>query len=135
MALLSRVGVLRSRHSRMDVARHSADLAPAVEPQAKIYSPSFARSDEDFLEALRAGRSDAHAELFRRHHERVAEVLERVLGPDTDLPDLIQEVFVHAILGAAKFRGGVDALRPWLVAIAVHRARALIRRRRVWRRF
>ena len=133
--MVSRVVIHRSRHSSGYVARQSLDLAPALEPQARIYSPSFARSDQDFLEALRAGRSDAHAELFRRHHERVAEVLERVLGPDADLPDLIQEVFVHAILGAAKFRGDVEALRPWLIAIAVHRARALIRRRRVWRRF
>jgi RNA polymerase sigma-70 factor, ECF subfamily len=97
--------------------------------------PSFAHSDEDFLQALRTGEADAHAELFRRHHERVAEILERVLGPDADLPDLVQEVFVEAIGGIAKFRGTVETLRPWLVAIAVHRARALIRRRRVWRRF
>jgi RNA polymerase sigma-70 factor (ECF subfamily) len=117
------------------LAASNVELAEVAEPQARVYSPSFARNDEDFVKAFRAGRSDAQAELFRRHHERIAEVLERVLGYDSDLPDLIQEVFVEAITGAASFRGDAQALRPWLVKIAVFRARALIRRRRVWRRF
>jgi RNA polymerase sigma-70 factor, ECF subfamily len=132
---LSRVEFLPSGHSLNNVGRSSLDLAAVVETPAKIYSPSFSRSDAEFVEALRSGRSDAHAELFRRHHERVTEVLERVLGPDADLLDLVQEVFVHAIVSAKNFRGDASALRAWLVAIAIHRARALIRRRRVWRRF
>jgi len=100
-----------------------------------VYTPAFFRTEADFVDALRGARADAQAELFRRHHVRVAEVLERVLGPDDDLPDLVQEVFVRAIAGAPRFRGTSDALEAWLVKIAIHTARGLIRRRRVWRRF
>src|SRR5262249_57148006 len=52
-----------------------------------------------------------------------------------DLPGLVQEVFVRASAGAPRFRGPSDALEAWLVKIAIHTARGLIRRRRVWRRF
>ncbi len=100
-----------------------------------VYTPAFFRSEEDFLDALKMGRADAQAELFRRHHVRVTEVLERVMGPDDDLPDLVQEVFVRAIAGASRFRGTSNMLQAWLVKIAIHTARGLIRRRRVWRRF
>jgi RNA polymerase sigma-70 factor, ECF subfamily len=100
-----------------------------------VYTPSFFRTEADFVDALRGARADAQAELFRRHHVRVSEVLERVLGPDDDLPDLVQEVFVRAIAGAPRFRGTSEALEAWLVKIAIHTARGLIRRRRVWRRF
>jgi RNA polymerase sigma-70 factor (ECF subfamily) len=112
-----------------------ASFLPAREAGAKVYAPAFFRDELEFVEALRAGRHDARAELFRRHHDRIAAVLHRILGDDHDLPDLVQEVFVRAISGAQGFRGPSEALEPWLVKIAVFTARGLIRRRRVFRRF
>jgi RNA polymerase sigma-70 factor (ECF subfamily) len=112
-----------------------AKSVPSSSNFGAVYTPAFFRTEADFVDALRSSRADAQAELFRRHHVRVAEVLERVLGPDDDLPDLVQEVFVRAIAGAPRFRGTSDALEAWLVKIAIHTARGLIRRRRVWRRF
>jgi RNA polymerase sigma-70 factor (ECF subfamily) len=117
------------------VARPPPEVAPMRQRGATVYTPPFFRSEEEFVDALRAGRGDAQAELFRRHHVRVAEVLERVLGGDDDLPDLVQEVFVRALTGARRFRGTSELLEHWLVKIAIHTARGLIRRRRVWRRF
>jgi RNA polymerase sigma-70 factor, ECF subfamily len=126
----------RSRH--LPIVWQSAVKAKRLSSSSKgasVYTAAFFRSEADFVDALRAARSDAQAELFRRHHVRVAEVLERVLGPDDDLPDLVQEVFVRGIAGAPRFRGTSEALEAWLVKIAIHTARGLIRRRRVWRRF
>jgi RNA polymerase sigma-70 factor, ECF subfamily len=116
-------------------ARTTPEIAAVRSRGATVYTPPFFRSEEDFVDSLREGRADAQAELFRRHHVRVAEVLERVLGGDDDLPDLVQEVFVRAITGAKRFRGTSELLEHWLVKIAIHTARGLIRRRRVWRRF
>jgi RNA polymerase sigma-70 factor, ECF subfamily len=90
-------------------------------------------SDEDaaIVDALRAGDADAADRLFLTHGEHVQRVLARVLGPDPDLVDLIQDVFVTAL---TSFRGLKDprALRPWLTTIAVFTARARIRKRARW---
>jgi RNA polymerase sigma-70 factor (ECF subfamily) len=115
--------------------KQGSSFVPARESGAKVYAPAFFRDELEFVEALRAGRHDAQAELFRRHHARIGAVLHRILGEDHDLPDLVQEVFVRAIAGARGFRGPSETLEPWLVKIAVFTARGLIRRRRVWRRF
>jgi RNA polymerase sigma-70 factor, ECF subfamily len=126
-----------SRHYEDVTGRPKPDSAflPAREAGAKVYAPAFFRDEVEFVQALRAGRHDARAELFRRHHDRIAAVLHRILGDDHDLPDLVQEVFVRAISGAHGFRGPSEALESWLVKIAVFTARGLIRRRRVFRRF
>jgi len=109
--------------------------APAADAGAKLYSPAFFRDESEFIAALKAGRSDAQAELVRRHYKRVAAVMHRVLGDDTDLEDVVQDVFVKAMLGAHAFRGTSENLEAWVVGIAVFSARGLIRRRTLWRRF
>jgi RNA polymerase sigma-70 factor (ECF subfamily) len=102
---------------------------------AKVYSPAFFRSEEAFLEALRQGRGDAQAELFRRYRQRITALLHRVLGRDDELADLVQEVFVRALTAVKRFRGDSGALEPWLTRIAVYTARSTIRRRVIRRRF
>src|SRR5205085_11417232 len=46
-----------------------------------------------------------------------------------------QALSARAMAGASRFPGTTDAREAWLVKIAIHTARGLIRRRRVWRRF
>jgi RNA polymerase sigma-70 factor (ECF subfamily) len=117
-------------------ARHKGGSSKdSKQTGARVYAPSFFKDDVEFVQALQAGRPDAQAELFRRHHERVAAVLHRVLGDDADLQDMLQEVFLRAMTAARRFRGTNEVLEPWLVRIAVFTARGLIRRRRLWRRF
>ncbi|HYQ01872.1 MAG TPA: sigma-70 family RNA polymerase sigma factor [Polyangiaceae bacterium] len=88
--------------------------------------------DAAIVRALRAGHVTGTAGLFDSHHQHVRRVLVRVLGPDPELSDLVQEVFLAAI-------GGIDrldrpeALRGWLSSIAVFTARGRLRRRRRWR--
>ncbi len=90
---------------------------------------------EQFLEALKARDPRAHAELFKRHYQRVVAVLQRVLGSDVELKDLAQEVFLHALKGIHAFRGAPNQVESWLLGIAVLRARERIRRRQVSRRY
>jgi RNA polymerase sigma-70 factor (ECF subfamily) len=113
------------------VASPSSALAPALAPHE---SDAFAEATEDdvaIVDALRAGHPDAADRLFVAHGEHVQRVLARVLGPDPDLVDLIQDVFVTAL---SSFRRLKDprALRPWLTTIAVFTARARIRKRARW---
>ena len=91
---------------------------------------------EELVEALRAGNSEASTALFDRYGAHVERVLARVLGVDTELTDLLQEVFARALAGAAELRDGAR-LKGWLTSIAVFTARECIRRRqrRRWLRF
>jgi RNA polymerase sigma-70 factor (ECF subfamily) len=89
-------------------------------------------SDEALVSALRDGRADAAATFFDRYAVHVRRVLARVLGPDPDLLDLVQDVFVTALESIHKL-DEPRALRAWLTQIAVFSARTRIRRRTRWR--
>ena len=67
--------------------------------------------------------------MYDRHATYVRRVLFRVLGPDAELSDLIQDVFVIAIDSIERLEDP-QALRAWLAGISVHRARAAIRQKR-----
>jgi RNA polymerase sigma-70 factor (ECF subfamily) len=108
-------------------------------PESGRGEPSVARlpsahSDRGIVAALRAGQSSGGEALYDGHHHYVRRVLTRVLGPDDQVADLVQEVFVTAIDSIGRLEDP-DALRPWLASIAVFKARAEIQRRRRQRWF
>jgi RNA polymerase sigma-70 factor (ECF subfamily) len=82
----------------------------------------------ELVAALRAGKPAAAAILFDRYGPRVQRILARVLGVDSELPDLLQDVFLRALESVSRIDdpGRIDA---WLAAVAVHAARECIRRR------
>ncbi len=89
---------------------------------------------DDALLVVRAQRAEdgAFAELYERHARYVAGVVFRLMGDDYDLDDVVQETFVAAAHAISRL-SDPNAVRPWLVAIAVRRARRqLSRRRRRW---
>jgi len=89
-------------------------------------------TDEAIVQGLREGDREAAAQLFDRYAEHLRRVLVRVLGPDPEIPDLLQDVMVAA-LGSIERLDDPRALRPWLTRIAVFTARVRIRRRTRWR--
>ncbi len=111
------------------VARIESNPAPA---QAKRGSPvarlPFLDTDRSIVAAVRAGQSAGGAALYDRYHAYVRRVLIRVLGPDAELRDLIQDVFMTAIDSIDRLEEP-DALKGWLAGIAVFRARGEIRRK------
>lgn len=115
----------------MVVARSRITQAK-LETGARVVRLSGPTSDAAIVDALRAGHSAGAAALFDRYHDHVRRVLVHVLGPDSDLADLAQEVFVAAIASIGRLENP-DALRAWLGSIAVFTARARIRQRRRWR--
>jgi RNA polymerase sigma-70 factor (ECF subfamily) len=88
--------------------------------------------DGALVAALRAGRPDASTVLFDRYGGDVERVLYRILGPDPEIKDLLQDVFVAALGSLDKLRDP-DALRGWLTSIAVRKARKCILKRQRWR--
>jgi RNA polymerase sigma-70 factor (ECF subfamily) len=84
------------------------------------------------VRALRAGDARAGAALFDRYGVHVRRVLARVLGPDPELSDLLQDVFVAALTSLHSIEDP-SALKAWLTRTAVFTARGRIRRRSRWR--
>lgn len=102
-----------------------AELLPLRRSQSELPAPE---SDELLVLSLRARHPDAGTQLFDRYAPHVRRVLVRVMGPDSEILDLVHDVFVTALESLNRL---VDprALRAWLTQIAVFTARAKIRRR------
>jgi RNA polymerase sigma-70 factor (ECF subfamily) len=103
-----------------------ATLAPPPMPPSPI--------DEDvaLVEELRGGRREAMESLWRRHAGMVRGILRRMLGPDQDVEDLLQDTFIHFFRQLPSLRDP-RALRMFLITIATNTARGELRMRRVRR--
>jgi RNA polymerase sigma-70 factor, ECF subfamily len=110
------------------VGARSNKTAESASRGASLVRLPVAASDAVVVAALRAHEAAGGATLYDRYHRHVLRVLIRVLGPDADVGDLVQDVFVEAIDCIDKLEDP-EALRGWLASIAVFRARAEIRRR------
>jgi RNA polymerase sigma-70 factor (ECF subfamily) len=75
------------------------------------------------------------AALYDRYAVQVRLTLRSILGPDDEIPDLLQEVFIRALDRIGKLRE-VDRLGSWLTSMAVFvgRAQIRVRSRRRWLR-
>jgi RNA polymerase sigma-70 factor, ECF subfamily len=100
--------------------------------RAEVIRLPVGLSDEGIVHGLKNGDREAAAQLFDRYAEHLRRVLVRVLGPDPEIPDLLQDVMVAA-LGSINRLDDARALRAWLTRIAVFTARVRIRRRTRWR--
>lgn len=112
----------QERPSSASLSRSSAPVVPLPIPI----------SDTALVNALRERGPGAGALLFDRYGSHVHRVVARVLGPDSEIRDLVQEVFVAALTSIGTLRDP-HALEAWLTRVAVYRSRARIRRRRRWR--
>src|SRR4051812_39747977 len=99
---------------------------------ARVVRLPVPESDVSLVAAIRAGWPDARTALFDRYADDVERVLYRILGPDTEAFDLLQDVFIAALTSIDGLKKP-EALRSWLTGIAVRKARKCIRRRRRWR--
>jgi RNA polymerase sigma-70 factor (ECF subfamily) len=101
-------------------------------PHAEVIPLRRAESDAALVAALRARAPGAGHALFAAYGEHVRRVLLRVMGPDGELGDIAQDVFVVALESIGKLQNP-EALRGWLAQIAVFQARGQLRRRKQWR--
>jgi RNA polymerase sigma-70 factor (ECF subfamily) len=83
----------------------------------------------DQIEACRRGDRSALDAVFRAHAEGIARLLTRIIGPNVEVEDLLQETFAAAITAFPKFRGEAS-VKTWLHRIAVHVAQQYLRRPR-----
>jgi RNA polymerase sigma-70 factor (ECF subfamily) len=88
--------------------------------------PTCEPSDADLLPRLRARDAAALETVMRRHNERLYRVARAVVHDEHEAEDVVQEAYVRAFTGLARFRGEAS-LATWLTRIAFHEA---LRRRR-----
>ena len=77
----------------------------------------MARSDEELLEAARAGDDEALEALLARHEKKVFRFGLRMCGNEDDARDVLQETLLAAFKGVRQFRGEAQ-LSTWLYQVA-----------------
>jgi len=85
--------------------------------------------EAELVAACLAGDVAAQRALFRREFARVNATIYRILGPTREVDDLVQETFIAAFRGLARFRGEAR-LATWIDRIAVRVALDHVRTRR-----
>jgi len=111
-----------------------AGPAPAGAPGREIIAelPLDGLSDGALVAALLQGSERAATTIWHRHAPVVRRTLSRSLGPDQELEDLLQEVFIGFVKSASKLENP-NNLRSYLVSIAFRLAAMEIRKRKVRR--
>ena len=92
--------------------------------------------DKQLVAAYQRGNSHALAELYRRHSRRVESVARHVIGPNSELEDIVQDVFIELQRALYKFRGD-SRFTTWLHRVTVNVALQYIRKgkRKGWLRW
>jgi RNA polymerase sigma-70 factor (ECF subfamily) len=91
------------------------------------------KSDRDLVAALlEKGDEDAFRELYKRYTPRLYRTVLSVLdGQEHEAEDVVQETWLRAATALERFRWG-SSLSTWLSAIAINRAREVLRSRKRW---
>jgi RNA polymerase sigma-70 factor (ECF subfamily) len=119
-----RLGVdMSSRPFPVESATGPEDLPGSAEPIAATGASVMA-------DALRAGDARAIARLFDLYGQHVERVLIRTIGRDTEMEDMVQDVFLGAYRSAANYQGDDAQLKAWVSRIAVFTARGYLRKRK-----
>ncbi|MDQ3033106.1 MAG: RNA polymerase sigma factor [Myxococcota bacterium] len=96
--------------------------------------PAVRATDDDHALLARAAAGDdvAVRRLYRDHVDRIHRTVARILGSDdSDVEDVVQQTFLAALDGAARFDGR-SKVSTWIIGIATRRA--LDQSRERWRR-
>ncbi|HHH10758.1 MAG TPA: sigma-70 family RNA polymerase sigma factor [Sorangium sp.] len=113
-------------HSHAPAKPASRPAAAVVKVRQEVTDHASSASDDDAVRApdalvVRAQRGDtkAFAALFRRHRSAVAAIAYRMLGPNADLEDVVQDVFLQVHRSLPRFRNQAK-FSTWLHRVAVN---------------
>jgi RNA polymerase sigma-70 factor (ECF subfamily) len=105
--------------------------AGTLRRSGEVRSEPTLETDAELVHALKHGDVEAAGRLYDRHVAGVHGLVHRLLGPKTELDDIVQEVFIYALSSIDKLRDPA-ALKSWLLGIAAGKVRVHVRRS--WRR-
>jgi RNA polymerase sigma-70 factor (ECF subfamily) len=113
---------------RANPVRLAAGKLPPAPVSGVVRALPFDGDDEELVEGVISGRADAASALYERHVEGIRRLVFRLMGPDTEIEDVVHDVFLRALESIARLRDPA-ALRPWLIGIAIRVVRIRIQRR------
>ena len=99
---------------------------------SSMAAPVPYNDDAELVAALHRGERVARTVLVQRYEPLVERLVAGALGIDSEISDVIQDVFVGVFEGIRSLKDA-SALRSWIATLAVFTARGRIRRRRRWR--
>lgn len=102
--------------------------APAPPASGVVRALPFDGDDEELVEGVIAGRADAASALYERYVDGIQRLVFRLMGPDTEIEDVVHDVFLRALESIGRLRDPA-ALRPWLIGIAIRVVRIRIQKR------
>ena len=75
------------------------------------------------------GERAAQADFYQKYRQEVAHTLHKVLGPVSDLEDVVQDVFIEVFRSIDKFKGQAK-ITTWLYRVCVNVALQKVRRKK-----
>jgi RNA polymerase sigma-70 factor, ECF subfamily len=85
-------------------------------------------TDEELVARAAGGDRQAFDDLYRRHVDLVWARLGRLIGPDPDREDLVQQIFLEVFRGLPRFRGDAS-FRTFLYRVVLNTACDHLKRR------
>ena len=85
--------------------------------------------EQSLIERACRGEESALQELFEQHRGDVTRMVFRVMGPDPDVEDVVQDAFIHVYRSIRSFRGE-SKFSTWLYRVVTNVARMHLRKRR-----
>jgi RNA polymerase sigma-70 factor, ECF subfamily len=114
----------------------AANAVPVPLASRPLFGPSGLETrrpslgaDEELVMRAQRGDRQAFDELYRRYIDLVWGRLGRLIGPDPDREDLVQQIFLEVFRGLPRFRGDAR-FRTYLYRVVVNRASDHLKRRR-----
>src|SRR5688500_8353607 len=84
-------------------------------------------SDEALVERIRAGEPALFELVMRRHNTRVYRAVRALLRDEGEAEDVMQQAYFSAFVHLHQFAGEAK-LSTWLTKIAIHEARARLKK-------
>lgn len=103
-----------------------------VQPGARLQVLTWAGTDEQLLALAHRDRTQAAAKLYDRFCQDVNRVIFRVLGPDSEHDDLVQETFLRVLRHIQQVREA-EKLGGWVVSVAVNVVLSELKKRKLRR--
>src|SRR5690349_9527968 len=98
----------------------STTLEPTAEAADDSRAGDYLTGPEQMMLAqARAGNRRALREFYEDHQAQVRGHLYRLLGPDSEIDDLVQTIFARAFAALATFKGN-STLSTWLYRITTN---------------
>ena len=91
-------------------------------------------TDEELMARIQAEDNDAIALLYQRHTPLLRTVIGRILNNDTDVDDLLQEVFLEIWRQAGRYSEEKGKALGWIVTLARRRAIDRLRKKMAYSR-